>query len=174
AEQIFREFKNPLRRKLQKAERATRIRRDEGAAALVLALNGLSLRRKHLHPPERAEAFARLHQALLQRQQCAVWLAEDRAGGPPHAGLYLAFDGRWATALVAGFDPAYGQHCGLYGLYREAIAFCAERRLTLDFDGGMDAGVGAVFRAFGGRMAPFFEVWRSSHWLADVAHVLRK
>lgn len=174
AEAVYREFKNPLRRKLQKAEQATRVRRDDEAAALVLHLNELSLQRKHLRPPERAAAFGRLHQALTQRRQCAVWIAEDRISGTPHAGLYLAFDGHWATALVAGFDPAHGQHCGLYGLYREAIAFCAERQLTLDFDGGMDAGVGAVFRAFGGRMTPFFEVWRSSHWLADVVYALRK
>jgi hypothetical protein len=100
-------------------------------------------------------------------------LARDRRDGSPHAGLYLAFDERQASAILAGFIPERGMYCGLHGLYREAIVFCASRGLSLDFDGGMDAGVGQVFRAFGASMVPFFQVWKGSNRLVEAAYALR-
>lgn len=173
AELVFRQFKNPLRLKLRKAAEATEVLRDDSAADLVLRLNTCSFRRKKLAPPQHAAAFARLHEALVRRNQCAVFIARDRRDGSPHAGLYLAFDERQASAKLAGFVPERGAYCGLYGLYREAIVFCAERGLSLDFDGGMDAGVGQVFRAFGASMVPFFQVWRGRDRWLEALYALR-
>lgn len=170
---VFQQFKNPLRLKLRRAEQATEVLRDDSAAAEVLRLNSLSFQRKNLRPPHRDEAFARLHQALAEREQCAVFLALDRRDGSPHAGLYLAFDERQASAILAGFDPARGAHCGLYGLYREAIVFCAAHGLSLDFDGGMEAGIGQVFRAFGASMVPFFQIWRGRNRFVEALYALR-
>jgi len=172
-EQVFRQFKNPLRLKLRKAEQATEVLRDDSAWQQVLHLNARSFQRKNLPLPSHDAAFARLHSALAERGQCAVFIARDRSDGSPHAGLYLAFDERQVSAKLAGFDPMRGADCGLYGLYREAIVFCAARGLSLDFDGGMDAGVGQVFRAFGANMVPFFQVWRSSNRLVEAAYAMR-
>lgn len=165
--EAIRSCKNALRLKLHKADRATFVRRDEAAAMQVLHLHHLSMQRKGLAAQDRRVAFARLHTALLEREQCAVWLALDRHTRAPHAGLYLAFDERQATALLAGFDPLYRAYAAPYALYRTAIEFCAERRLVLDFDGGQEAGVGAVFRAFEACMVPFFEVRRGTNRLLE-------
>ena len=173
AEAVFRQFKNSLRLKLRKADEATEVLREDSAADLVLQLNTQSFQRKKLRPPVQADAFARLHQGLAQREQCAVFIARDRRDGSPHAGLYLAFDERQASAKLAGFVPERGMYCGLHGLYREAIVFCAARGLSLDFDGGMDAGVGQVFRAFGASMVPFFQVWKGRNRLVEAVYTLR-
>jgi len=177
---VFQQFKNPLRLKLQKADRATEVLRDDAAAALVLHLHALSFQRKNLRKPRHTAAFLSLDHRLRERGQSAVFIARDRNNGSPHAGLYLSFDERRASTFLAGFDPAYGAHCALYGLYRAAICFCAERGLGLDFEGSMDAGIEPVFRSFGGRLTPYFQVWRAgnrlleaAYWLSDFGRVGR-
>lgn len=166
---LFCGLKNKLRTDLRTAAKATEIVR-ENDPVLLFRLNGQSYARKGLRQPYGREAFDRLHAALTERRQSAIFVARGRNTGVPHAGLYLAFDTRQATMLLSGFDPALGQRSrALHGLYWEAIRFCSERGLSLDFEGSMERGIERALRAFGGQMTPYFQVWKSGNRLFDMA-----
>lgn len=159
-ETTTRMFKNTLRTDLKKADYYTVILQDNADWRTVFTLNRRSYERKGLRPPYPAERFERLHEALYSRAQSLCFLALDRATGRPSAGLYLVFDDRGASVLFTGTEPALKYQCGVYGLWREAIHFCRERALPLDFEGSMDAQIERSFRAFGATLTPYFQVWK--------------
>ncbi|MFN0175010.1 MAG: GNAT family N-acetyltransferase [Saprospiraceae bacterium] len=162
-EKITAGFKNTLRSDLKKAEKYTELLRDEAAWPTVFELNKRSFQRKGRRQPYSLEAFKNLHKALNQRNQSACFVAYEKTSGRPSAGLYLVFDERQAAVLLIGTEPAFKSQCAIYSLLMEAIRFCAERTLSLDFEGSMDEGIEHSFRAFGGRLVPYFQITR--YWL---------
>lgn len=155
---LYAGLKNTLRTDLKTAARHTIVRMEDDPA-LLFHLNRQSYARKGLRQPYNFEAFQRLYTTLAGRRQSVGFIARDKQSGAPHAGLYLAFDERQAQVLLTGFDPVLGGSSrALHGLYWEAVRFCNEHNLGLDFEGSMDRGVGHVFRAFGGQIAPYFQV----------------
>lgn len=174
-EELFRNLKNKLRTDLRTAERETEIVREYDPG-LLFWLNQRSFNRKGLRQPYRRAPFENLHAALKERDQSACFIARGRASGAPHAALYLAYDNRQATLLLSGFDPALGRRSrALHGLYWQAILFCAERGLGLDFEGSMEPGIERALRAFGGELTPYFQVWKAGNRLLTAAmNLLRK
>ncbi|MBC7778444.1 MAG: GNAT family N-acetyltransferase [Phycisphaerae bacterium] len=159
-EKITAGFKNTLRSDLKKADQWTEMRRDDKAWETVFALNKLSFQRKNRRHPYASEVFKNLHEALQQRNQSACFVAFDKASGRPSAGLYLAFDQRQAAVLMTGTAPEFKSQCAVYGLFLEALRFCAEHALSLDFEGSMDENIEHAFRAFGARLVPYFQIIR--------------
>ncbi len=159
-EKITAGFKNTLRSDLKKAAQCTELRRDDGAWSMVFELNKRSFQRKDRRQPYSLETFKNLHLALNQRNQSASFIAYDKASGKPSAGFYLVFDERQAAVLLTGTEPAFKSQCAIYGLFMEAIRFCAERALSLDFEGSMDKQIEQSFRAFGARLVPYFQITR--------------
>jgi len=159
-EQITAGFKNTLRSDLKKAEEWTETRRDDKAWKTVFELNKRSFQRKNLASPYAFAAFKNLHETLQQRSQSACFIANDKTSGRPSAGLYLVFDARQAAVLLTGTDPDFKNQGAVYSLFMEAIRFCSERSLSLDFEGSMDEQIEHSFRAFGARLVPYFQVWK--------------
>lgn len=169
---LYNGLKNKLRTDLKKAGRATEVVLGNDPE-LLFRLNAQSFARKGQRPAYRMESFLRLHTALTLRGQSLQWIARDRQTGAPHATLYLVFDERQAAMLISGFDPVLGQRSqALHGLYWEAIRFCSERRLSLDFEGSMEPGIERTIRAFGGQMTPYLQVWKAGNRLLEMAFLL--
>jgi hypothetical protein len=163
---IVSEFRHTLRTDLNKAEAATQIFREDDQAALVLALNRQSFSRKGKKQPYNPDIFQKLHAVLQERRQLACFVARDRQNNDPHAALYLVFDERQAAILLTGTASNYKTQCGIFGLFLEAIRFCGERALSLDFEGSMDPAIEHSFRAFGARLTPYHQIWKyNSLWL---------
>lgn len=167
-EKIKAGFKNTLRTDLKKAGKAVD-NHCEDDAVLLFQLHEMSFHRKGRRPPYPPGLFMRLYTALRERGHSVIFIARDRHSGTPHAGLCLAFDTRRASVLLTGADPVYKTHCAVWGLFWEAIRFCSERDLSLDFEGSMDRDIERGFRAFGARLAPYHRIWKSSYqWLEIV------
>lgn len=156
-------FKNTLRSDLKKAKRLSTVIHDNEAWSMVFKLNQRSFQRKGLLQPYTFETFKSLHSALLERSQTAVFMAYDQDSGKPSAGLYLAFDERQAAILLTGTEPDLKYQGAVLSLIWEAICFCAERSISLDFEGSMDKGIEYTFRAFGARLVPYFQL--KKRWL---------
>ncbi|MBK6932116.1 MAG: GNAT family N-acetyltransferase [Saprospirales bacterium] len=162
---LYAGLKNTLRTDLRHAEQGLELAPADDAG-IFFQLNKQSYARKGLRQPFTPEAFDRLHAALRLRGQAAGFVAVDRRSRIPQAGLFLAFDDRQASVLLAGLDPASRNPGALHSLYWQAIRFCSERGLALDFEGSMEPGIERVFRAFGGQLTPYFRVWRMGNkWL---------
>lgn len=156
---LYRGLKNTLRTDLRRAEQGTEILTVENPEP-IFRLNAQSFARKGRRQPYSLKTFQNLHNALAVRRQSLALLARDREQGALQAGLYLAFDSRQAAVLLSGFDPAHSHAGALHSLYWRAVQFCAARKLRLDFEGSMQPGIERVFRGFGGRLTPYFQVRR--------------
>lgn len=167
-------FKNTLRTDLKKSEQAVEIIREDDAAALLFQLHEKSFQRKNRRPPYAFEVFQRLDSALSARQQSAIFIARDRRSNAPHASLCLAFDERRASVLLSGADPIFKTHCAAWGLLWEAMRFCSEKGLSIDFEGSMDRGIERGFRAFGAQLTPYHQIWKAGNRFLDLAHRFRK
>lgn len=151
-------LKNTLRSDLKKAADACDFVRDDNSWELVLALNRRSFERKKLRSPYDEAIFGRLHRALQERRQSAVFLARDKASGAPSAAVYLVFDEQEACLLLSGTAPEYKHQGAVYVLIFEALRFASERGLRFDFEGSMDEKIEHAFRSFGARLTPYFQV----------------
>lgn len=157
-------FEGNLRRHLQKAEKNLHIRQNTDDYQVVFDLNQQSFVRKNKAQPYSIQTFQALHEALQERGQCAVWTAAKSLDAAPSAGLYLAFDAKEAAILITGMSPSQKQDNGMSLLFLQAIQFCAERGLRLDFEGSMDAGIERFFRGFGGDLVAYHQVFRWFSW----------
>lgn len=172
-EKIKMGFKNTLRSDLKKAEQAAEIRREDDRPDLLFQLHSMSFQRKNRRPPYSFETFQRLHSALAERQQSAIFVARDWRSNAPHAGLCLAFDERRAAVLLTGADPAFKSSCAAWALLWEAMKFCSERRLSLDFEGSMERDIERGFRAFGAQLRPYHQIWKAGNKTLELAFLLR-
>ncbi len=184
-------FKNTLRSDLKKAEQAVEISVahlegaphlktfDDGASKLLFQLHEMSFQRKNRRPPYSFETFRRLHSALTERRQSAIFIARDKnvahLQGVPHlhAGLCLAFDERCAAVLLTGADPAFKSSSAAWALLWEAMKFCSERGLSLDFEGSMERDIERGFRAFGAQLRPYHQIWKAENRWLELAFLLR-
>ena len=166
-------FKNTLRTDLKKARNAAEICREDNAEALLFQLHEMSFQRKKRRPPYSFHTFRRLYEAALQRGQSAIFIARDRRSATPHAGLCLVFDARRASVLLTGADPAYKTHCAVWGLFWEAMQFCSEKGLSLDFEGSMERDIERGFRAFGAQLTPYHRIWKAGNRWAEMSYLLR-
>ena len=154
-------MKNTLRSDLKKAAKAAIGIQEDDAAEIVFQLNALSMQRKNLQPSFDYTIFQRLHNTLAEHGQMACFIARDRVSGEPHAGLYLTCDAKQAYVLLTGIQPKHKGTCAVYSLFMEAIKWCGERGLSLDFEGSMQPEIEHIFRSFGARQQAYFQVWRA-------------
>ena len=173
-EKIETGFKNTLRTDLKKAGRSVEAHRQDDAIDAVFRVHEQSFLRQNKRPPYTLEVCRRLNAALLQRGQVACWLALDRHSGEPHAGLCVAYDTRRAGILLTGTDPAHKSASAIWLLFWEAIVFCLEKNLSLDFEGSMDRNIERGFRAFGADLVPYHSIWRPGNRVLDIAYRLIK
>lgn len=156
---LYAGLKNTLRTDLRHAGEQLEVV-EEQVPDRLFALNRQSFLRKNLRQPYSRDTFRRLYEALVERGQGRGFVARDRGQGNVCAGLFLAFDAKQAGVVLAGLDA--GSRCpgALHALYWEAVRYCSEKGLSLDFEGSMHAGIEHVFRAFGGEAVPYQQVWR--------------
>lgn len=173
-EKIKAGFKNTLRSDLKKAGQAADMCREDDATTLLFQLHEMSFQRKNRRPPYSFESFQRLYSALTERRQAAIFIARDRRSKAPHAGLCLAFDERCASVLLTGADPAFKTHCAVWGLFWEAMQFCSERGLSLDFEGSMERDIERGFRAFGAHLTPYHQIWKAGNRMLEMGYLLRR
>ncbi len=156
---LYSGLKNTLRTDLRRADEQLDVVQENDPERLF-ALHAQSFARKGLHRPSTWQAFRRLHAALEQRSQSVGFVARSRSNGAACAGLFLAFDARQAAVVLTGLDARQSCPGALNRLYWEAIQFCSNRGLSLDFEGSMNPGIERVFRGFGGTMRPYFRIWK--------------
>ena len=161
-QQHFYKLKNTVRTELRRADAQLEVYTDE-APGQLFHLNKRSFLRKKQQHPYRWAVFEQLDMALRDRKQSICFFASRRGKKDnPCAGLYLAFDKQQASVLMTGLDERERDTGALHRLYWEAIRFCAEQNLILDFEGSMNPGIERVFRAYGGQLTPYSLVWRAA------------
>jgi hypothetical protein len=153
------EFQEAVRRGIRKAQGSLEVDHEYPLDQL-LRLNAETFARQGLRPPYSDAFVQRLDAACAARRARRILGAVD-AQGRTHAALYVAWDERTLYPLINARDrelQAFGSNTLLYW---EAIRLASEVSRVFDFEGSMLEPVEHFVRAFGGRQAPYFCVWKA-------------
>jgi len=162
-EALWRGLHRRVRRDIRKAQKRVVVEQTDDLEAF-LRLNDLVFERQGQRAPYSHDFVARLDAAAKARDQRRIFLAAD-ADGHHHAAAYVVFNEDAAYYLMGGSDPAYRQsEAGSLVLW-EAIRFAGTVSARFDFEGSMMRAVEPVFRSFGARQQPYYNVSRSSRRL---------
>ena len=127
--------------------------------------------RRRRQKPVQEHLFRTLDRTAAGQQARHIFVARHRQQKFIQCAQYLTIDHRSAYGLLSGFRPETPLNHANYLLYREVINFCADRHLSFDFEGSMDAGVGHVFQNMGAVCTPYLQIRKSSKWL-DMLQIL--
>lgn len=123
--------------------------------------------RQKMPLPFQPALLERLDAALQQRRQRKIFFALD-ASGRIHAAAYVVWDDRRAHYLLSGSDPVLRSSGAVYFLIWEVIKDCAKHVPLFDFEGSMLPQIEPVFRSFGGRLQPYFRIWRAGNRILEM------
>jgi Acetyltransferase (GNAT) domain len=144
-------IKRKLRTDLLKAQRLVKAQNTDDTA-VVFQLHQASLVRKQVQTPYEYTTFERVCQAAKARQQVQMWVANDLQTGETHASLCMVHDERQGYLLLSGTAPQHKHSGAVLLLMQEALFFCHQHGLGLDFEGSMLEPVEMVLRNFGGQL----------------------
>lgn len=164
---IYEGFKNTVRTDIKKAENQVNIVTGDNPGPIY-----------QLHPQRdfavSREVFNRLDQALAQRNQRRIFLAQDYHTGEDIAGLYVTWDHHTAYFMLAAIKETRRQSAALHLLYWEAIRQMAGLVQQIDLCGSILPGPERFSRSLGARQAPHFRVYKTGNNFLKIISLLLK
>ena len=125
-------------------------------------------RRRHLVMPLSPGRLKAVYEIVHARGHGALLLARHTATREIMAGFFLLHNNGEAALMSSaqqiGPDLAHLN----YRMVWECIQWCAQQGCSLDFEGSMDPGMEHLLRAFGGRLTPYFQVWKTGNRLLEI------
>jgi hypothetical protein len=153
-DRVHSDFQDHVRRGIRKAQGAVEVDHEFPLDGL-LRLDAQTYARQGLRLPHSYDVVRRLDAACAARGSRRVLGAVD-AQGRTHAALYVVWDERTLYALISARDPEFQVFGANTLLYWEAIRLASEVSRVFDFEGSMVEPIEHYFRAFGGRLTPYF------------------
>jgi hypothetical protein len=87
-----------------------------------------------------------------------------------HASMFIVWDRYTMYNLISGADDQFRSSGAMGLLIWEAIKLAAEKSLRFDFEGSMIKGVECFFRDFGAKQQPYFKIYKTNGFLANMAY----
>jgi len=156
--QLFSNIKSDARNKIRKAEAILQIKETEDIE-LFYQTNKKSFARQSKKVPYSLGFLKTLNQVLCQRKQRMMYLAVDDQENI-HACIYLIWDGQCIYNFLLGADTNFRNSGAVQLLLWTGIKLAKEQKKIFDFEGSMMENVEPVFRAFGGKLIPYFKIYK--------------
>ncbi len=163
-------FKPALRNKIRKARRLVRIEHSDDLPAFY-AINRQSFERQEMATPYSQSFLQRLDDALSSRGQRSIYLAYTPEGDIV-AGAYIVRDERTAYCLALGAGEEGRRRAAVPLLLWSAIQDAAGVVPYFDFEGSMIEVVAKFFGSFGGKLVPYFQLYRGRNRFFDLLRLL--
>lgn len=172
-EEIFQNFKEPLRRNIRQAEGELAITEEPEMLATLHEYQGKTLDRKRVAHHDSHEDMERLMQACVQQKQGTLLVA--RKGTNIEALLWNVWDGTTSYYFAGAKNPASGDHRAMSALLWHAIRMAKARgNDTFDLEGSMDQGVEQFFRKFGAQRELYLVLRKNGHWLWRLSRMFKR
>jgi len=168
---LFDNLKGSVRTEIRKAEKEIKIFESEDLKAFY-ELQTKSFVRQGLKVPYTFAFLQSIDKVLHQNQRRQLLIAKDEQGNS-HAAIYLLWDDQKVYNLLQGADPGFGDSGAIKLLLWEGIKLAHRRQATFDFEGGMMPNIEAVFSSFGGKLQPYFKIYKGGSRLFRFLSILR-
>ena len=126
-----------------------------------IRLNRMTFERQGKTPPYEEELIIKINNECNYRNCGRCFYAEDQKGNL-HSAVYIVWDENSAYYLWGGSDPKFrNSGANSYCLW-EAIKFSSSVTKAFDFEGSILKPIEKYFRSFGGKLTPYFHVYKTN------------
>lgn len=158
-------MKDSLRNKLNKADKLLRVEESQDIA-LFHEINKKTFSRQGMAIPYSLSFLKKLDNALSERGQRKIFLAKDESG-QYHAGAFIVIDNRYHYLIALGGDTELRKSGAIPFLIWHAIQDAAKSEKSFDFEGSTIPAVAGIFRNFGAKQVPYYNIYKSKNKLTD-------
>lgn len=129
-------------------------------------LNQMTFERQEAELSVSAEELKRRHQVLQREKVSQIFIVKDEAG-QLCGGVYIVWDSKCAYYLLGGFNPEFGNSGAVPLAIWEAIQHTSKtlQLPEFDFEGSNIPGIERSFREYGGRLTPYYFVYRAKPFI---------
>lgn len=169
---IYAGFKSNLRNSISKNAARFRIGDTEDLSAFY-QINKKSWSVQNGNIPYTFNYLKKLDDAIVANGHRYIRLIKDENDNIV-AGTYIVRDNHTAYNLMFGTDPDYRLSRASEILLWDVIQEMSQYVDRFDFEGSMIPGISQFFKAFGGRMQPYYVISKAKNkWLATAALLLK-
>jgi len=158
-------FKDSLRNKLNKSSNLLVIE-DTDDIALFHSINKKTFERQGMSIPYSLDFLKKLDKELAQRDQRKIFLAKD-SEGQYHAGAFIIIDQKHHYLIGLGADTKLRKSGAIPFVIWHAIQDTAKNKKAFDFEGSTIPAVAGIFRNFGAKQVPYYNIYKSKNKFTD-------
>jgi hypothetical protein len=118
------------------------------------------------------DTFTKLDEWLNSQNKRLIIGAKDETG-KIHACIYLIFDLDKAYCMLIGSDIHSRKNGAIPFLLYNAILESNKRVKTFDFEGSMLESLFDLFAGFGGKMTPYYRIYKAKNIFWDIAYRIK-
>ncbi len=159
-DKIWEKFQTKIRTDIKKAKDRFKIEiKDDLPTEHLTTLSMKTFQRQGQSFPYSKALLERVFNACARHKRGKAFYAVDPSNNI-HAAIYVVWDDRTVYYLLGGTDSKLRQSGATSYLIWHAIQFAIASSKAFDFEGSMIEPVERFFRGFGGRLAPYFTIFK--------------
>lgn len=158
-------FKDSLRNKLKKASKTLSIEETD-EIALFHGINKKTFERQGMAIPYSLDFLRKLDEGLAHRKQRKIFLAKDNEG-QYHSGAFIVIDNKYHYLIALGADTELRKSGAIPFVIWHAIQDAAKNKKAFDFEGSTIPAVAGIFRNFGAKQVPYYNIYKSKNKFTD-------
>jgi len=163
-EELFHQFKEPLRRNIKACDKEIIISSEPGCLADLYEFQKTTLFKKRVTQAYNFSELQKLQKPCLKHNAGELFVA--RQDGVIQAVIWNVWDANTSYYFMGAKNPAIDNYKAMSGLLWHAIKEAKKRgNKFFDLEGSMDPGVERFFRNFGGRRELYLILRKDRHWL---------
>ena len=172
-EDVFHDFKEPLRRNIRQAESELSISEAPDLLPQLHEFQHQTLFRKRVAQHDSLEDMETLLNACVREGKGMLYAA--RQGGRVQALLWNVWDSQTSYYFAGAKDPSADDHRAMSALLWHAIkAAHARGNKYFDLEGSQDPGVERFFRGFCGQRELYLILRKNDHWLWKLSRIFKR
>lgn len=169
---LKKELSVDVRRDVRRAEESLSII-DDISAPRFYEVICKTYSRQGMSPPYSEQRFIDLVEKVIARGSGKMFGAIDDQGRV-HAVAFIVWDENCAYYLIGGGDPEFRNSGAATLCIWEAIKFSSTVTKAFDFEGSMVENIERFFRGFGGKLKPYYRIFRFQNVFIGLVFYLRR
>ena len=169
---LWKNFRSNIKTDIKKAKKTITIDTSLGLENFF-KINEMTFNRQNMSIPYNLDFLSNLHNRCLEYNSSKIYFALDDEDNI-HAAVYIVWDSTTMYYLMSGGDPKFRNSGATSLLLWEAIQEASKMNLKFDFEGSMIEPIERIFRAFGAKQTPYFQLTKGKNKFINLLFQLLK
>lgn len=160
-DKVFSNFRSNIKTDIKKAKKNITVNISNDLKNFY-KINKMTFDRQKIKIPYTFDFLKNLHKKCFENDTEKIYFATD-INDNIHSAIYVVWDNTTMYYLMSGGNPKYRNSGATSLLLWEAIQDASKMNLKFDFEGSMIEPIERVFRAFGAKQMPYFQITKAKN-----------